>query len=530
MNGTMTAGSGADATTWARALCGVQRGVGARRAALTVGFNPAGSQFEAFGTEPGSTTGGAGRFERELRDRLRAALLNSGFEWPQGSLRIGADVPLRVGDLAVLDLPAAMGVLCASGQLPGSVLAGHVFVGALGLDGTVAPAAGALVCAAGLAGEPTLAERGCRVVTDPQTAGHLTRHDRVVAALKLDRCVAAARGDGRWASAVEPTPPDSVPRRAGVGVWAHVAGTAAADAAAVCAAGGHHLVLMGGTRTDGQRVAEVVLALMGDPEADEAAEIAVFQSACGLTPSRQRPLRAPAPHTPPGVLWGASRGGEAVAAHRGVLLVSDLEHQSAAAKLVAATVVASGRLGATVSGWLQAGPPPEHVEWPTRPLVIATTTTGSPSGRAARAAAGELWPWLAIEADMAADSGSPATAGRPWAEVVEGVARSRRSAARRGAVANAELAEGKLRHCVELTGAAQEVLNRHIAAGALTDAGAAGAVRVALTLCDLAGDPPRVDGDRIEAAVALRRSTVTAQRATQSRGAADMAGWRSVSL
>src|SRR5688572_19726525 len=84
---------------------------------------------------------------KESKDRVRAALINSRFEFPARRITINlapADLPKEGGRF---DLPIALGVLAASGQLPGKALADHEFMGELGLSGELRPVRGVLPAA-----------------------------------------------------------------------------------------------------------------------------------------------------------------------------------------------------------------------------------------------------------------------------------------------------------------------------------------------------------------------------------------------
>ena len=81
---------------------------------------------------------------REARDRVRAALQTSQFEFPQRRITVNlapADLPKEGG---CFDLPIALGILAASGQIPADALAGYEFAGELSLTGALRPVRGAL--------------------------------------------------------------------------------------------------------------------------------------------------------------------------------------------------------------------------------------------------------------------------------------------------------------------------------------------------------------------------------------------------
>lgn len=91
---------------------------------------------------------------RESKDRVRSALINSGYEFPNRRLTINlapADLPK---DGARLDLPIAMGILAASGQIDDKVLAQFEFVGELALNGELRPVSGALAIARAIKSSP----------------------------------------------------------------------------------------------------------------------------------------------------------------------------------------------------------------------------------------------------------------------------------------------------------------------------------------------------------------------------------------
>ncbi|HMV17346.1 MAG TPA: magnesium chelatase domain-containing protein, partial [Rhodocyclaceae bacterium] len=89
---------------------------------------------------------------REARDRVRAALQTSQFEFPQRRITVNlapADLPKEGG---CFDLPIALGILAASGQIPAEALAGYEFAGELSLTGELRPVRGALALARQAAG------------------------------------------------------------------------------------------------------------------------------------------------------------------------------------------------------------------------------------------------------------------------------------------------------------------------------------------------------------------------------------------
>jgi Subunit ChlI of Mg-chelatase len=77
---------------------------------------------------------------RETRDRIRAAIINSGEEWP--TQEIAVTLPARLAERSSADLAIAVSVLAADGTLPAAALAGVMFLAELGLDGSLRPVPG----------------------------------------------------------------------------------------------------------------------------------------------------------------------------------------------------------------------------------------------------------------------------------------------------------------------------------------------------------------------------------------------------
>ncbi|EMH1901789.1 ATP-binding protein, partial [Burkholderia cepacia] len=95
---------------------------------------------------------------RESRERVRAALQNCGFEFPVRRITVNlapADLPKESGRF---DLPIALGILAANGQIPADALAGREFAGELSLTGALRPMRGAFAMACGVARDAQSAE------------------------------------------------------------------------------------------------------------------------------------------------------------------------------------------------------------------------------------------------------------------------------------------------------------------------------------------------------------------------------------
>lgn len=259
---------------------------------------------------------------REARDRVRAAIVNSGFEFPARRLTVNlapADLPKESGRF---DLPIAVGILIASGQIDGRRADRHEFAGELSLSGLLRPIRGALAMAAGAAGDRSLVLPG-----ESAAEAALAARGPVLGAASLLEVCAYLTGREELLPA-PPRPPDPV---AGGPDLAEVRGQAAARRAVeVAAAGGHSLLLVGPPGSGKSMLAARLPGLLPPPSADEALESAAIQSVAGLfRPERfgVRPFRAPH-HTASSValVGGGSlpRPGEISLAHTGVLFLDEL--------------------------------------------------------------------------------------------------------------------------------------------------------------------------------------------------------------
>jgi len=273
----------------------------------------------------------------EARDRCRAAVTNSGFDWPTSRrvtiLLSPADLPKRGSHF---DLAIAVALLAAGGEIPKSALEGLVFVGELTLDGRLRAVPGVLPMTV------AAASRGmtCMVVAEPQAdEAALIDGMAVIGARSLAQVVAHLRRE-EIPAAAEVEPMASAPllswrgdRRVADLDLADVLGMADARfALEVTAAGGHHLMLSGPKGAGKTTLAERLPGLLPDLSVEESLELcAIYSLAGGLPPGRtlitRPPFRAPHHSASRASLLGGGTGhvrpGEVSRAHTGALFLDE---------------------------------------------------------------------------------------------------------------------------------------------------------------------------------------------------------------
>ena len=437
---------------------------------------------------------------RESKERVRAALICSQFEFPQRRVTVNlspADLPKDGGRF---DLPIALGILVATGQLPHGCMERYEFLGELGLTGELRAVRGALPAVLAVRNTARGVVLPAANATEAGVSGH---PDVRVADTLLDVCAFLRGGEELRRVSIEiPDAPS-----AALPDLADVRGQhAARRALEVAAAGNHHLLMVGPPGSGKTLLASRLPSLLPPLSNEDALECATIASirtrGVDLLHWRRPPFRAPH-HTASGValVGGGSRPkpGEISLAHCGVLFLDELPEWPRAVLEVLREPLESGRV--TVSRASR------QTDFPARFQLVAAMNpcpcgwAGDPSGRChcsgeqiARyrgKVSGPLLDRIDLQIHVprvrAAELRRDAPAGEPSAQVRERVLAARdRQLARQGRP-NGRLSPRETQAHCNLADADHALLEQACDRLQLSARAHQRILRVARTLADLAG-------------------------------------------
>jgi magnesium chelatase family protein len=453
---------------------------------------------------------------REARERVRAALVNCGFEFPLRRIVVNlAPASLRKAGPG-MDLAIAVALLSASGQLEWERLSRVALAGELALDGATRPIHGALAIA------EAAREGGAEAIVLPAENGP-------EAALAVGIDVLPLDGLGRLAGLVagewEPERPAALALRseasAGAPDLADLRGQPhLRHALEVAAAGGHSLLMIGPPGAGKSLAAARLPSILPPLASGEVLEVARIASACGRLAGAPggRPFRAPH-HTisPAGLIGGGTppRPGEVTLAHRGVLFLDELcEFRRDSLEALRAPLESGEVAIARASG---------RSNLPCRFMLVAAANP-CPCGRgeadpdcscapiAVQRYQGRLSGALADRIDILAAVRQPSAAaigggpGESSAEVRKRVGAARERQERRLGLGrcNAEMTPAEARECA-LDGAAAALLAELYSRQRLSGRAHDRALRLAQTIADLAGADSIGEGEMAQALQLRRR-------------------------
>ncbi len=434
---------------------------------------------------------------KESKDRVRSAILNCAFDFPPRRITLNlapADLPK---DGARFDLAIALGILAASGQLPGAALEGLECLGELALSGALRPVQGVLPAA--------LAARASgRTLVVPKANAEEASLASGLRVLAVEHLLEVA-GHLSGQAPIAPYQSQGLLRRTQpYPDLAEVQGQLAAKRALlVAAAGSHNLLLSGPPGTGKTLLASRLPGLLPPLDEEEALQVAAIHSLASRTPLDawpQRPFRNPHHSASAAALVGGGsrvQPGEITLAHQGVLFLDELPEFDRKVLEVLREPLESGQIVIARAR--------DRVRFPARFQLIAAMNPcpcgflGDPGGRCRCSVeqiqryrgklSGPLLDRIDLHVTVARETTllhhAPATAADDTASVARRVAQARQRQQLRQGRANAFLDLAGLRQHCRLTASEQQWLESACERLGLSLRAAHRVLKVARTLADL---------------------------------------------
>lgn len=452
---------------------------------------------------------------REARDRVRAAMLSSGLEWPNRRVTVNVSTGERrtdKGQGASLDLAIAVGLLVATEVIEPGCVAHLAFLAELGLDGSLRGIRGAAPLAA------ALADKGVVVGPSVASAARLGAPLAVHPVASLAELMSVLRDGDPWPDIAAI---DVCDQPAHVPDLADVRGHALARTALeIAASGAHHMLMVGPPGAGKSMLASRLPGILPALADHEAFECAMVRSAAGEEVSglsRLPPFRAPHHSVSLAGMVGGGVGrvhpGEISLASHGVLFLDEMGEFAPSVLDALRQPLEDGVVRVARSG--------AAVEMPARFLLVAATNpcpcgrdepgacrcTPTARQRYLRRFSGPILDRFDVRLRLSRTSGDLLTSAAPGessASVSRRVARARAVAFARQGTVNAAIPSWMVDDVAPLSVDARARLRSLVDSGALSGRGFHRVRRVALTVADLVGHEGPLETEHVEAAVALR--------------------------